>query len=203
MFVQYLKSHTLYYLSIDPSLKSEYEELKEDLKWIYKNTFGEIETSPLDAESLKRIEQIYVHLALLSERPDEKPVSVDYDELFEILANVKGKSRFVFLGEAGVGKTTLLKKIAYDWAVGERLQHVDLLFFVPLRNVGTRSYFAEIITNYAYKEIDLDLDNERLDQYMKKNHRKVMILLDGLDEYKQDVKTENMNDNSCWHHKRR
>ena len=191
MFVQYLKCHTLYYLSIGPSLKSEYEALKEELKWIYSTEFETINTSPLDPESLKNLEKIYVHLALLSERPDEQPESIDYDKLFEILANVKGKSRFVFLGEAGVGKTTLLRKIAYDWAIGERLQHVDLLFFVPLRDVGTNSHFAEIITKYVYKHIVLD--NERLDQYMKTNHRKVMILLDGLDENKQDVKTENMN----------
>ena len=108
------------------------------------------------------------------------------------LVNKEGKSRFVFIGEAGVGKTTLLRKIAYDWAIGERLQHVDLLFLVPLRDVDKSSYFAEITTKYVSDGIDLD--NEKFDQYMRKNQRKVMILLDGLDEYKQDIKIENPND---------
>ena len=158
----------------------------------YRLEFGEIKTSPLDAESLKKLEQIYVHLALLSERIDENPVSVDYEKLFEILVNEKGKSRFVFIGEAGVGKTTLLRKIAYDWAIGERLQHIYLLFLVPLRDVDKSSYFAEITTKYISDGIDLD--NEKLDQYMRKNQRKVLILLDGLDEYKQDINIGNTND---------
>ena len=132
-----------------------------------------------------------MHLALLS-GTDENPESVDYEKLFKILENEEGKSRFVFIGEAGVGKTTLLRKIAYDWAIGERLQHVDLLFFVPLRDVDNSSYFAEITTGYISDEIDLD--NDKLDQYMRKNQRKVMILLDGLDEYKQSIKTKNTND---------
>ena len=182
----------IYSLSVDPSLKSEFQELKEELKWIYSNEFEEIKTSPLDVESLKKLEHIYVDLALLSEKTDENPVSVDYEKLFEILVNEKGKSRFVFIGEAGVGKTTLLRKIAYDWAIGKRLQHVDLLFFVPLRDVDKSSYFAEITTTFVSDGIDLD--NNKLDQYMRKNQRKVMILLDGLDEYKQDIKIENTND---------
>ena len=177
---------------IDPLLNSELQELKEELKLSHRLEFGEIKTSPLDAESLKKLEQIYVHPALLNERTDENPEPVDYEKLFEILVNEEGKSRFVFIGEAGVGKTTLLRKIAYDWAIGERLQHVDLLFFVPLRDVDKSSYFAEIITQYVSDGIDLD--NDKFDQYMRKNQRKVMVLLDGLDEYKQDIKIKNAND---------
>ena len=177
---------------IEPLLNTEFQELKEELKLFYRLEFGEIKTSPLDPESLRKLEQIYVHLALLSERTNDAPISVEYNDLFEILANEKGKSRFVFLGEAGVGKTTLLGKIAYDWAMGERLSHIELLFFVPLRDVDKSCHFAEITKKNVSDGIDLD--NEKLDQCMRQNQRKVMILLDGLDEYKQDIKIENTND---------
>ena len=133
-----------------------------------------------------------MHLALLIEKTDEKPISVDYDKLFEHLVNEKGKSRFVFIGEAGAGKTTLLRKIAYDWAIGERLQHVDLLFLVSLRDVEKTSYFAEITKQLVSD--DIAINNEKLDEYMRTNQRKVMVLLDGLDEYKQDIKIKNAND---------
>ena len=174
------------------SLTPEIDKLKAELKTFYLLEFGEIQTSPLDPQSLRTLEQIYVHLVLLSERTDEGPISVDYDHLFEIFTNEKGKSRIAFLGEAGVGKTTLLSKIAYDWAKGERLKDIDLLFFVRLREIETCTSFAEIPKKYVSDEIDLE--NKKLDEYMRKNQRKILLLLDGLDEYKQDIKSENSND---------
>ena len=61
--------------------------------------------------------------------------NIDYSKIFEILKDKHGKSRMAFLGDAGVGKTTLLVKIAYDWAMGHHLSEIELLFFVPLRAI--------------------------------------------------------------------
>ena len=181
---------------IDTSLTTltieEVKRLKEELKTFYLLEFGEINTSPLDPQSLRQLEQIYVHLVLLSETAYENPMSLDYDRLFEIFADEKGKSRVAFLGEAGVGKTTLLSKIAYDWAKGEQLQDIDLLFFVRLREIERCSSFTEIPRKYISD--GFKLQNNRLDEYMTTNQRKVLLLLDGLDEYKQDIKIENTDD---------
>ena len=186
----------MYVYSVDQSPTSltpeEVQSLKEELKTFYLLEFGEIKTSPLNPQSLRSLEEIYVHLVLLSERTDKEPVSVDYDKLFQIFTNQKGKSRIAFLGEAGVGKTTLLSKIAYDWATGKRLQDIDLLFFVRLREIDKCSYFAEIPKKYVSD--GFKLGNQKLDEYMTTNQRKVLLLLDGLDEYKQDIKIENTDD---------
>ena len=166
--------------------------LKAELKKFYRLEFSEIYTSPLDPQSLRKLEQIYVHLVLLGEETDEKPVSVDYDELFKMFANEKDKTRIAFLGEAGAGKTTLLTKIAYDWAVGERLQDISLLFLVRLREIGKCTDLAKIPQNCVSDGIDLLIGH--LDAYMNDNQRRIMFLLDGLDEYKGDIKVENTND---------
>ena len=120
----------------------EVNTFKEELKTFYRIEFDEIKTSPLDPLSLRKLEHIYVHLVLLGEGTYEMPV--EYDELFTIFENRNEKTRIALFGEAGVGKTTLLAKIAYDWAIGNRLHDVDLLFYVRLREIGNCGYFAEI-----------------------------------------------------------
>ena len=163
----------------------EVDTLKEELKTLYRIEFDEIKTSPLDPLSLRKLEQIYVHLVLLGESTYEEPMPIDYDELFDIFGSENEKTRIAFVGEAGVGKTTLLVRVAYDWAIGKRLQNVDLLFFIRLRKILKCTYFAEILKTFVSD--GLNLSNTKLDEYMRTHQRKILFLLDGLDEYKGDI----------------
>ena len=165
---------------------ADVENLTEDLKISYRIEFGEIQTSPLNPQSLRILEQIYVSLELLGEMTNEKPVPVPYDELFKILETEYGKSRTAFVGEAGVGKTTLLAKIAYDWAMGNRLQDVKLLFFVRLRQIQQCKNIAEFLSTYIFSDA-VEIRSEKLYEFIRTHQRKIMFLLDGLDEYKGDV----------------
>ena len=107
------------------------------------------------------------------------------ENLLELLTNGI-KSRILCEGEAGVGKTTLLAKIAHGWASGTYLQEIDLLFWVPLRELEQSEYFDTIPQRYL---MDLfDIQPGRIDEFVRSNQRRAMILLDGLDEYKGDVK---------------
>ena len=171
---------------------TEVNTLKEELKTFYRIEFDEIKTSPLDPQSLRKLEHIYVHLVLLGEGTYGMPKHVEYDELFEIFENGNEKTRIAFLGEAGVGKTTLLAKIAHDWAMGNRLQDVDLLFYVRLREIENCAHFAEIPRTFLSD--GLNLSNTKLDEYMRTHQRKIMFLLDGLDEYKGNIKLASQSD---------
>ena len=62
---------------------AEVEKLKEDLKISYKLEFEEIKTSPLDTQSLRNLEQIYVRLELIGEKAHEHNMPVAYDELLQ------------------------------------------------------------------------------------------------------------------------
>ena len=170
----------------------EVETLKEELKTFYRIEFDEIKTSPLDPLSLRKLEHIYVHLVLLGEETYERPKPVEYDGLFKIFENDKEKARIAFLGEAGVGKTTLLAKIAHDWAMGNRLQDVDLLFYVRLREIENCAHFAEIPRTFLSD--GLNLSDTILDEYMRTHQRNIVFLLDGLDEYKGNIKLATPND---------
>ena len=171
---------------------TEVNTLKEELKTFYRIEFDEIKTSPLDPLSLRKLEHIYVHLVLLGEGTYEMPKPVEYDGLFEIFENEIEKARIAFLGEAGVGKTTLLAKIAHDWAMGNRLQDVDLLFYVRLREIENCTYIAEILRTFLSD--GLNLSDTKLDEYMRTHQRKIMFLLDGLDEYKGNIKLASQSD---------
>ena len=164
---------------------AEVANLEEDLKLSYKLEFEEIKTSPLNTQSLRNLEQIYVRLELLREKAHEQNVPVTCDELFKIFANEHEKSRIALVGEAGVGKTTLLAKIAYDWAIGHRLHDVKLLFFVRLRQIQQYDNFAEILRTFVSD--GLEIRNESLFEYLRTHQREIMFLLDGLDEYKGDI----------------
>ena len=107
-------------------------------------------------------------------------------QIFERLAKTQDSSRMLFLGEAGVGKTTLLAKIAYDWAKGRRLQNIDILLYVPLREFQTSLHFGDIVQRYVSRET-LKLRPKMITNYAKTNQENVMLLLDGFDEYSGDI----------------
>ena len=102
---------------------------------MYRKLFSKTKTSPLDAKSYRKLDQIYVNLSMLQGMGRDSKPDITYEHVFQILANEETITRIAFLGEAGVGKTTLLSKIAYDWAMDKHLIDVELLFFVPLREI--------------------------------------------------------------------
>ena len=171
----------------DESLSSDELELyREALQQFYRDVFSEIKTSPLQPKSRRHLEQIYVRLLLLTDDDTREPVT--YEKIFELLEGNSGKSRVAFLGQAGVGKTTFLAKIAYDWATGKHLKDIHLLFFVPLRETHRIPCFSDIPRKYLNRI--RHLDSRKVELYMRENQKKVMLLLDGLDEYSGDITEE-------------
>ena len=127
---------------------------------------------------------MFVNLVLLKREIRNCSSELTMENLLELLTNGI-KSRILCEGEAGVGKTTLLAKIAHGWASGTCLQEIDLLFWVPLRELEQSEYFDTIPQRYL---MDLfDIQPGRLDEFIRSNQRRAIILLDGLDEYKGDV----------------
>ena len=61
---------------------TEVNTLKEELKTFYRIEFDEIKTSPLDPQSLRKLEHIYVHLVLLGEGTYGMRKPVEYDGTF-------------------------------------------------------------------------------------------------------------------------
>ncbi|XP_030834743.1 NACHT, LRR and PYD domains-containing protein 3-like [Strongylocentrotus purpuratus] len=179
----------------DEAMPSEIMKLREQLKRRYRKKFGEIKTSPVDSQSRTWLQHIYVNLVLMLGLEGDKEEPIDYDGLFKFIKTDTPKgfvTRLAFIGEAGVGKSTLFAKIALDWAEGKILQEINLLFLESFREIKESGFFGDTVM--AHFPDDSKIKGERVDAYVRKNPRKVLILLDGLDEAHIDIKKPDCND---------
>ena len=92
--------------------KEEVQKLKSALKECYIKTFEEIHSSPTSRAKLKE-----TSLHLLGDGKQSLQ-DITYEQLTQIIVNENEHTRIALIGETGVGKTTLLAKIAHDWAKG-------------------------------------------------------------------------------------
>lgn len=87
-------------------------------------------------------------------------------------------------GIAGIGKTITVKKFVLDWARGEANQGLELVFLLPFRELNLlereKSLFDLICVFYSELSEAKPISEWICD-------RKVLFILDGLDEYKKDL----------------
>ncbi|XP_035691621.1 NACHT, LRR and PYD domains-containing protein 12-like [Branchiostoma floridae] len=91
--------------------------------------------------------------------------------------------RILIEGNAGIGKTTEVSKLALDWAEGRSsvLEKYDLVFPIALRKVGESQSLTNCIFDQLLPE-DVPFQESDLETYLKGNDR-VLIILDGFDEW--------------------
>ncbi|XP_051865143.1 NACHT, LRR and PYD domains-containing protein 3-like isoform X2 [Pristis pectinata] len=86
-------------------------------------------------------------------------------------------------GVPGIGKTTMVQKIVYDWATGKIFQHFQFVFsfkFRDLNSINCRINLRELILDqYPYFGNSLG--------EVWKNPEGLMFLFDGLDEFKHRI----------------
>ena len=185
---------------------------RETLREHYKAVLGEIRTDIFDPDSRIELDCIFTHLYLLkesekkrsddSEQPKRHGIffkyekqlgkrkltvkeDLSYQEFRKLISPGKPPYRILLIGEAGVGKTTFLAKLANDWRTGIDFNDIELLFCVPFREADKTEIFGDIVSKYLS---DASRPGKRLDEHVRKNQNKVMILLDGLDEFNGDIK---------------
>ncbi|XP_067134619.1 NACHT, LRR and PYD domains-containing protein 9-like [Centruroides vittatus] len=101
----------------------------------------------------------------------------DKISLNEIFSTEEGGHQTILVtGDPGYGKTTLCKKIVYDWASTNYLQHFHLTFIVVLRQLNDRSV-KDVLLNETHGDSSMDNDWKFQDKEMN-----ILIILDGFDE---------------------
>ena len=122
LIVEWLVSfHNFIDLNLNPD---DMPSTSAALKRLYRQMFNKTKTSPIDSKSYKKLDHIFVNLSLLKRTSSEYQEDIAYERVFDFIANDQNIRRLAFVGEAGVGKTTLLAKIAHDWAVGRHLNEI-------------------------------------------------------------------------------
>ena len=98
-------------------------------------------------------------------------------------------TRSVIIAEAGMGKTTTCRKLASDYAQNInvftlRFPDIKLLIFISCRslNCSLPNHIASLLLPAPVDETE----KMKLMQYLRSNPDKVMFLIDGLDELKEN-----------------
>ncbi|KAH7124211.1 armadillo-type protein [Dactylonectria macrodidyma] len=134
------------------------------------------------------------------ETPD-KTTQVELSTLFNPRKGPDGERRprrILIRGRAGAGKTTLCKKIVYEFSQGtwvEWSQLFDRVLWVPLRNLKLDE--RRLVPGYNFEDLFrheyFSLSNSRSDLAKEMSHAletksdRTLFLLDGLDEVSQDL----------------
>ena len=143
---------------------------------IHMNTVGNnLDSSDCDGPSAKRL--------CLDGHKATKEI-IDIFEADQAEGGYCDPPRLILIeGAPGIGKTVLAKEIAYNWAIGELLQDIKILFLLflrdpRLRDVSTVEHVIEYVT------INCGLRKDEVENCAAQLvHAKIGLVLDGLDEY--------------------
>ena len=94
----------------------------------------------------------------------------------------KKANKVLAKGDPGIGKTTLAKKVAWDWARA-LFTKFSLVLFVFLKLVNPGSAIEAVIIEQNPCLEGLNISEQRLEQILRAFGNRCLLILDGLDEH--------------------
>ena len=95
-----------------------------------------------------------------------------------------GARKILMKGDPGVGKSTLMKKITFDWSNGD-FDAVLLVFFVALKFVKPGEAIENVIVSKTYGLKGLNVTPGKVRKMLETFGSRCLLILDGLDEHAQ------------------
>ena len=166
------------------------EKCQERLKSKY-DDMGYVTITPWDANCAVHIDKIYTRLswckADVTPRGKIKEKLEDYTDIFTCQEH-RNPKRLLVYGRPGIGKSTFCKKASYDWSQQSKpiLGKFDLVLLVKLRDVCNLHHVSAILKASELLANDSNISVDSLCNYIQENQDKVLLILDGYDEYSCD-----------------
>ncbi|XP_041479599.1 uncharacterized protein LOC121427323 [Lytechinus variegatus] len=159
-----------------------------------------IALKPWDKTNYAGYDDLHTRISLLvSERgqrggDEVKKVTLpgSINDIFKTEVDGSLPNRILMIGGAGIGKTTSLAKLAYDWAHGAEdspLKDVPLVFALKFRRSGKHTSLGEAIVKQLLGKID-GVTPQEIEKFIDENEEDCVILLDGYDEYNGSITSD-------------
>ena len=149
----------------------------------------QVKITPWDPDNTVHVNDIYIQLSFLQDhrKPDgtTKKRLGDSSEVFEGDEHHPIRRRILVYGRPGIGKSTFTQKVAVDWANGKKkiLEKFNLLLLIRLRDVCDISDLCTMLKTAELLSADDPMAVNNLCEYVRQNQEKVLLILDGYDEY--------------------
>ncbi|CAH3193263.1 unnamed protein product, partial [Porites evermanni] len=165
------------------------EECQKQLRSIYE-TNSKVKIVPWDQSSAVHIDEIYTQLSWLMD--EKKPSGVTqteiehYTDIFDGGRPNHTPKRILVHGRPGIGKTVFTQKATFDWSQHRfegKLGRFDLVLLVKLRDVCNLNDVPAILSAANLLASDGPISTDNLYDYVRYHQEKVLLILDGYDEY--------------------
>ena len=176
-------------MSTDSSVTEFLEWCQKQLRTFYTDTMCQVKITPWDPDNTVHINDFYIESTCL--RDDRKPDGTtkeklgDSSEVFEGDEHHPNRRRILVYGRPGIGKSAFTQKVAVDWANGKKeiLKKFTLLLLIRLRDVCDSPDLCTMLKTTELLSADNPMAVNNLCEYVRQNQEKVLLILDGYDEY--------------------
>ena len=176
-------------MSTDSSVTEFLEWCQKQLRTFYTDTMCQVKITPWDPDNTVHIDDFYIESTCLRDhrKPDgtTKEELADSSEVFEGDEHHPNRRRILVYGRPGIGKSTFTQKVAVDWANGKKeiLKKFTLLLLIRLRDVCDSPDLCTMLKTTELLSADNPMAVNNLCEYVRQNQEKVLLILDGYDEY--------------------
>ena len=176
------------FLSTDSSVTESWKWCQNQLRAFY-NTMCQVKITPWDPDNTVHVYEIYRSVTFFQNHRKPGRTTIkrlgDSSEVFKGDEHHPIRRRILVYGRPGIGKSTFTQKVAVDWANGRKkiLEKFNLLLLIRLRDVCGISDLCTMLKTAELLSADDPMAVNNLCEYVRQNQEKVLLILDGYDEY--------------------
>ena len=132
---------------------------------------------------------------LLSKALDSSKTTKQLDDILAPLQDSEDAQFILVEGLPGIGKSSLLQEIAYNWAKGNILQKFKLVLLIQLRSpaVQQASFVTDLFQLFCIGDTDAaEIITTSSKYFFRNGGQDIVFLFDGLDEFPEHLQKDSL-----------